>query len=265
MFESTKPLFRLAGFFLTAILFVFIGIGFSYIRMPVLSFLEPIQNVVGNVTHAGRGFINNLYHLKSLESEYKRIRGENIRLKNIVIEMEEFKIENERLRKMLNFETGSEYVLLAAGVVGRDLHPMRKTLWINKGQLDGIEPKMTVVVSDGLVGRVLKVGPNVSQVIMIADVDSRVSALIQNTREQGIVKGSADGRVFFDYLKQSANIAVNDLVISSGMGGVYMKGLVVGRVRKIELDQAGIFQVATIHPAVSFDKIEEVFVVLREK
>lgn len=251
-------------FLITTLLIILVvtAVLLSYADMKVLSFLAPIEKTFNNACERVRALYSSVQRLRSLDTENKRFRQEIIRLKNMIIEMEEHKIENERLRKMLIFKSGSDYVLLPAQIIGRDAHPIRNTITINKGSNDGIQRRMSVVVSEGLLGSVISVGKSLSSVMLLSDIDSRVAGISQKSRAQGIIEGSSTGKLYMKHVGRDADISVNDLVISSGMGGIFLKDLVIGRIQEILKDRQGILKEARIIPAVDFDRIEEVFVIL---
>jgi rod shape-determining protein MreC len=121
------------------------------------------------------------------------------------------------------------------------------------------------VVPKGIAGQVTEVSSHYSKVLLIIDPNSAVDALVQSDRARGIIKGDAAGRCLFKYVLRKNDIAVGDIVVSSGLDGVFPKGLAVGKVSSIFKPKAGIFQEVTVTPYVDFEKLEEVLVVLNPK
>lgn len=178
------------------------------------------------------------------------------------IQLKELKLSNSRLRSLLNFKKTITDRVLSAEVVGKDPSPWFKTVLIDKGKNDGVETGMAVVVPKGIAGQITDVSSNYSKVLLIIDHNSAVDALVQNDRARGIIKGDAAGQCFFKYVLRKHDIKTGDIVISSGLDGVFPKGLAVGYVSDVIKPKAGIFQEVTVTPYVDFEKLEEVLIVL---
>lgn len=169
---------------------------------------------------------------------------------------------NARLRHLLNFKPSRPQQVLPAEVIGIDPSAWSKTIIIDKGSADGVKKGFSVVVPEGIVGQIISVAHHYSKVLMIIDPNSAVDAMLQRNRARGIVKGADDGTCLFDYALRKHEILEGDTVISSGLDGVFPKGLQLGRVTRIVKNDAGIFQTVTVTPFVDFEKIEEVLVVI---
>jgi len=169
---------------------------------------------------------------------------------------------NARLRHLLNFKPSRPQQVLPAEVIGIDPSAWSKTIIIDKGSADGVKKGFSVVVPEGIVGQIISVARHYSKVLMIIEPNSAVDAMLQRNRARGIVKGADDGTCLFDYALRKHEILEGDTVISSGLDGVFPKGLQLGRVTRIVKNDAGIFQTVTVTPFVDFEKIEEVLVVI---
>lgn len=181
------------------------------------------------------------------------------------IQLKELKLSNSRLRNLLNFEKTITDRVLSAEVIGKDPSPWFKTVLIDKGKNDGVETGMAVVVPKGIAGQVTDVSANYSKVLLIIDHNSAVDALAQNDRARGIIKGGMAGQCLFKYVLRKHDIEIGDIVISSGLDGVFPKGLAVGYVSAVLKPKSGIFQEVTVIPYVDFEKLEEVLIVLNPK
>ena len=181
------------------------------------------------------------------------------------IQLKELKLSNSRLRDLLNFEKTITDRVLSAEVIGKDPSPWFKTVLIDKGKNDGVETGMAVVVPKGIAGQVTDVSANYSKVLLIIDHNSAVDALAQNDRARGIIKGGMAGQCLFKYVLRKHDIEIGDIVISSGLDGVFPKGLAVGDVSAVFKPKSGIFQEVTVTPYVDFEKLEEVLIVLNPK
>ena len=181
------------------------------------------------------------------------------------IQLKEFKLSNSRLRNLLNFEKTITDRILSAEVIGKDPSPWFKTVLIDKGKNDGVETGMAVVVPKGIAGQVTDVSANYSKVLLIIDHNSAVDALVQNDRARGIIKGGSAEQCLFKYVLRKHDIEIGDIVVSSGLDGVFPKGLAVGYVSTVIKPKSGIFQEVTVTPYVDFEKLEEVLIVLNPK
>ena len=181
------------------------------------------------------------------------------------IQLKEFELSNSRLRNLLNFKKTITDRVLSAEVIGKDPSPWFKTVLIDKGENDGVETGMAVVVPKGIAGQVTDVSANYSKVLLIIDHNSAVDALVQNDRARGIIQGGAAGQCLFKYVLRKHDIKIGDIVVSSGLDGVFPKGLAVGYVSAVIKPKSGIFQDVTVSPYVDFEKLEEVLIVLNPK
>jgi rod shape-determining protein MreC len=151
---------------------------------------------------------------------------------------------------------------VVAEVIGRDATQWARVVFINKGTQDGIKENLAVVTNGGLVGHVIQAGLNTSKVMLIVDGRSSVDTLFSDDRVAGIVVGTGMEFCEMKYVPITAEVNVGDQVISSGLGGVYPKGLVMGTVVSITKATQGLFQEITIAPSADFGRLEEVLVLL---
>ena len=227
----------------------------------VFTLFAPLQYsfhwVSTRITH-GIQAIRELRTLQSrvaeLQQTVDRLMIENIRLREVEIEATE-------LREQLQFKLANPtYELLAAEVIGRDPSNLLHYVIIDRGVEDGLAVGMPVVTSRGLVGRITTVYPNSSRVMLLVDPASSVNALIQSSRATGIVQGQGRGSLTLRYVEQSEQVQVDDIVLTSGLGGNFPKRLVIGQVREVKHNDADMFQEILVQSAVDFDRLETVLV-----
>jgi rod shape-determining protein MreC len=175
-----------------------------------------------------------------------------------LVDMEELRKENERLRKLLEFKKEFLGKTIPARVIGRDLAPWRKTILLDKGSQQGIAKRMAVVHAQGLIGRVVEVGPFSARAILLLDPESKVSALLQESRDLGVVEGDGSPWLRMTHIDRESSVKVGDRVVSSGLGGVYPKGLPLGTVEMVGTEKGGLELFATLRPLVNFSKLEEI-------
>ncbi|MBW1699185.1 MAG: rod shape-determining protein MreC [Deltaproteobacteria bacterium] len=227
-----------------------------------LFIVAPFQEIVTQSLRFVRDVWNHYFFLVAVAKENQQLK----RQLSIAVEknrqLVEIELSNERLRNLLNFQKNVTERVLAAEVIGKDPSPWFKTIIVDKGSLDGVKKGLPVVIPEGIVGQVIEVSSRHSKVLLIIDTNSAVDALIQRTRFRGLIKGSIGGKCLFKYVLRKHDIRVGDTVISSGLDGVYPKGLSIGKVFGVIRRNAGIFQEVTVTPYVDFEKIEEVLIVM---
>lgn len=153
---------------------------------------------------------------------------------------------------------------MAAQVIARDPTPWFRTVTINKGKADGLRKGMPVVIPEGVVGQVVATTGGYARVLLIIDPNNAVDALVQRSRARGVVSGGPGGACQFKYVLRKEDVRLGDTLVTSGLDRVFPKGFRVGMVSGLFRRHAGIFQEVTISPAVDFDKLEEVLVILTE-
>lgn len=226
-----------------------------------LSLLGPFQEIVTYSARFLRGIWANYFDLVSASKENAQLRKElNQALEDRNLYNEAL-LANIRYRNLLKFKQYIAEPTLAAEVIGRDPSPWFKTIIVNKGAADGVSQGSPVVVPEGVVGLVVEVSAKYAKVLLIIDQNSAVDGLVQRTRSRGVVKGDSSGNCIFKYVLRKHDVGLGDTVVSSGMDGVFPKGLRIGRVSEIVKLNAGIFQEIVISPYVDFEKLEEVLII----
>lgn len=200
-------------------------------------------------------------YLTGLREENMLLKKEAAELKERLNGMREASQENQRLKELLAFKEETGYRTITARVIGIDPVSLFKTITITKGSVDGVKKNMVVVTNDGVVGRIINSSANSSKVLLITDRNSNVDAVIQRSRDRGIAEGGDPGLLQLKYLPRSADIVEGDLVVTSGIGGVFQKGLIIGTLSRLNKEAGGIFLYTEIIPTVNFSKIEEVLVI----
>jgi len=243
---------------------------FKSIGMPFITALSPVQKILSNFGMSIRETLDTipqLYYLKEENEALKEQVAELLQYKQYMIE---YQRENQELRNLLGFrDRNFQYDLEVAEVIARDPSNWFNVISIDKGEKHGIQKDMAVVTDKGLVGYILSTTYNTSKVMLITDERSSVSAMIQRTRDNGIVKGTIDpapsGFLKMVFLPHDANLVKGDVVISSGLGGLIPKGIVIGEVEETNKESYELMQYAIIKPSVDFLKLERVFVIKGER
>jgi rod shape-determining protein MreC len=228
------------------------------VRKLTLSIMKPALVITGAVTDAVTNFMGGFSNFWESFQDYSVLKAKIAVLESELLRFEEMERENVRLKKLLDFKTSVKGSTVPARIIGWDSSPWRKIMILDKGANEAIRENMTVIVPEGLVGRICEVGPETSKVILLSDLDSRLSAITANSRTQGVVAGNGSLKLEMKYLDLDSEVAVEEIVISSGVGGLYPKGIRIGKIVNLARDPNGLHQVGTIEPFVNFSKLEEV-------
>jgi len=233
----------------------------SATRHMGMGIVSPFQKAVTVSIQSLRSIWNHYFFLVSTEKENDSLKKLLAKTIYDVNQCKETALSNERFRRLLDFKNAGSLHAIAAEVIGKDPSQWYKTLVIDKGVSEGVTKGLPVVVPEGVVGQVIDASDHYAKVLLIIDSNSAVDALVQQTRAHGIIKGDSENRCLLNYVSRKETVNIGDAVVSSGLDGVFAKGLLIGKVTDIILSKAGIFQDIEATPFVDFDKIEEVLVV----
>jgi rod shape-determining protein MreC len=231
-----------------------------------LRLLVPPQRTMASIADDVSGLFATFRELGTLRRENEALRELADRLMIENVRLKEAEAENENLRRLLQFARGNphqEYraAELIGRVIGRDPSSFLSYLTIDVGSEQGIKSGMPVVTDEGLVGRIAEVGFTSSKVLLIIDARSSVNALIQRSRASGVVEGVLGGGLVMRYISQDQPVSVGDVVLTSGLGGNFPKGLVIGQVVAVHQQDIEMFQQTQVRPTVDFGRLERVLVI----
>lgn len=236
----------------------YIGNVFSVVLTPFQEFI----NYTGGQIQGASSYLNDI---KVVNKENEELRARINELKKEVKELSGFKDKNIELKKALDIKDQfSDVELLGANIIAKDMGNWFNIFTIDRGITDGISIDSAVITSNGLVGRVVKTELISSNVITIIDEESTVSARISKTRDLVFVRGDLklkdEGLCRLDNIFPDVDISVGDTIETSGLGGIYPKGIIIGKVKEIRRKASDLNRYAIIEPAVDFKRLEEVFV-----
>lgn len=227
-----------------------------------IAIVGPFQKLVASSMGRVHDLWKNYFSLINVSEENEKLKKELSLAIEKINQCSEVENSNERLRSFLHFQKSSKTRVLAAEVIAKDPSSWFKTIVVDKGKSNGVEKGFPVVVPEGIAGQVIEASDNFSKVLLIIDRNSSVDALVQRTRARGIIKGESTNNCILEYALRKHDINVGDTIISSGLDGVYPKGLRLGEVAEITKRSSGIFQEVIVAPYVDFEKLEEVLIVL---
>jgi len=231
----------------------------------IVEITAPFQKFIKRTVSAIQCIWLDYFYLVGLRDENRRLKREISTLETENRRYREQLSTHRRLKELLQFKQAIHFPVVAAQVIGRDPTGWFKSIIIEKGKRAGVRINMPVVNASGVVGRVVSVSPNYAKALLIIDQNSAVDSLVQRSRDRGIVKGLSSEVCKLDYVVKSGDVVPGDLVITSGLGGVFPKGLSVGRVASVSEGSGDLFKKITIRPVVDFSKLEEVLVILKEE
>ena len=228
--------------------------------------LAPVQQVLTAAVQPAGALVRNLLDVGASREENDRLRQAVERLNAEVVRLQESDIENERLRAMLDFRRRNpQFDLLAARIIAMDPSSPVRSATIDRGMDAGLREGMVALSPAGnLVGRVVQVWPTTARVLFIVDSSSSVNALIQraDSRALGIVNGLPGDRLLMRYLPQQEEIRAGDIVVTSGLGESFPRGLHIGQVVEVKRNPVDLFQEARVDPAVKFARLDAVQVIM---
>lgn len=230
--------------------------------------LAPVERLAFAITGRVRAAVRFLGEVRNLSAENARLKKEIALLQAQENVTREIWSENVRLRRLLNLPPGElEFTTVGARVVARDPGNWYKTLTIDRGSTAGVKPDAVVLGAGGVVGRVIRVFPNTAEVLLLTDQRSAIGAMGQLSRDVGVLKGGGSNGegCRLVYLPRTATIRPGEIVVTSGLGGLFPKGLVLGQVVEVKSEEYGLGKFALVKPAVDLDHLEEVLVITGRK
>lgn len=271
MYRNKKS--GLLGIIITIIILVLIVV-FSN-REANTSFFENVANKLVMPVQNGLTYLKNkisgnstfFTDINNLKAENQKLKEKNSQLEQSLREFENVRAENETLKEYLSLsEKYSEYKTIPGYVINKDISNYSKVIVINIGRNDGIEKNMTVIADDGLVGHVISVTDNTAKVRTIIDTSSSISCLMSTNKDSIVCKGTLDSNSELKamYIPTDANLIQGDSIDTSGLGGIYPKGIHVGTIKKVVSSKNITDRYAIIETAVDFSKLNTVLVVKKD-
>ena len=200
------------------------------------------------------------FALQQVRHENERLRQEVGQLQVQLQEERALARQTRNLQELLDLRQRTTLSTTAATVIAGGASPDFRTITIDKGTGDGLRSDQAVISPGGVVGRIIMPTPRAAKVQLLIDRNAAAGALVERSRAQGVVQGTGDDRLRMEYVASTADVQVGDVVVTSGIDGIYPKGFVIGEIESI--DRSGMFTAIVIRPAVDFSSIEDVLVIL---
>ena len=230
----------------------------------IIELTAPLQRFITHTIRFTEDFWRRYFALVDLRGENERLKEELSALRMENDRNKELLFTNKRLQQLLNFTEDFSWPSAVAQVIGRDPSGWFQSIIIDKGRGSGLNVNMPVVDAKGVVGRLVSVSPNYAKALLMIDQNSSVDCIIRRSREKGIIKGINEKTCKMEYVLKTGDVVVGDMVVTSGMGRVFPKGLPVGVVAEVNSSPGELFLDIKVRPRVDFSKLEEVLIVLTE-
>lgn len=228
----------------------------------VMEFAAPVQKALSLPAWLTRTGWGRYVALLDVRSENDRLQARVAELEEENLQYREALVESGRLQSIAEMRTDFEAPMRPAQVVGQDVSPWFRSVLVDRGNSDGVRSGMPVLTESGVVGLVTATAPHAGRAMLLVDGQSAVDVLVQRSRARGIVRGDGTDGLHFEFFVRGDDVQIGDVVITSGFGGVYPKGLRVGEVTEVEPPGERLLQRARLRPAVDFGRLEQVFVLL---
>ncbi|MGQ4807945.1 Cell shape-determining protein MreC [Candidatus Entotheonellaceae bacterium PAL068K] len=234
----------------------------SFFEAFILSLILPLQDVTARLAQRTDDLWNRYINLIQVRHENRLLRQQLAELQSKFYQYQEAYLQQQRLNDLLGFRTAAFPNQVAAEVVSVDPSQWAESVTINKGTRDQLRRDLAVVTHQGLVGRTIKLAPHFATVLLLTDRRSAVDVLVQRTRARGIVVGKSRRLCELRYVDIREDIQLGDSIITSGLGKVYPKGLLVGTVISVRRQSHELFHDLEVKPATDLSKLEEVLILI---
>jgi len=229
----------------------------------VMDAAVPVQKTMAVPVDVVRDAWRDYVDLRDVRQENARLREQVWHLEEDNLQLREALVASGRLERIADMRDDFEVPMLPAELVGGDVSPWFRSVMFDRGHSDGVRAGMPVISEQGLVGLVTAASSQASQTMLLLDRQSAVDGTIQRSRARGMVRGRGSDELVFEFVARGGDVQEGDVVITSGLGGVYPKGLRVGAISEVSKPGSRLLQTATLTPAVDFGRLEQVFVMLR--
>ena len=234
------------------------------IRVWALDLVTPLEKAMVGLQTGTAGVWHNYLYLRGVRQENRNLKGEIQRLRLEQVRMQEDAEQARRLQLLLGFKEQFISRTVAAQVIGSSGSQQSRSIYIDKGTLDGVDRDMAVITADGVVGKVLRVFNSTSQVLLIDDQTSGVGTILENSRLQGVLRGTSGGDIVLEKVMNDEHVTVGEKVLTSGGDQIFPKGLLVGRVGSSIRGPESFLRIQVL-PAADLSRLEEVLVITKNE
>jgi len=229
-------------------------------EMVATEMARPLLLLNTHLADGASGIYHDYLDLVGVSRENRRLKERLARMRGDETKLAELELENRRLAELLELKDAIGLNVVGADVIGSDATGLARTLIIDRGAAGGLKSNMAVICSEGVVGKLVAISPNAAKVLRIDDHNAAVDAFDQRSRARGIVAGVVDNGMVMKYVERTEDVRVGDPVVTSGLDGIFPRGLLIGRVSRIKRGGPGLFLNVEVAPAVNFGRLEQVLV-----
>jgi len=229
----------------------------------VLEVAAPVQRVVSAPVDGARDFFSNYVDLIGAKAENRRLRRRIAEVESENLQFREALVTSGHLARVASMRDEIEIPLLPAEVVGIDVAPWFRSVLVDRGEEHGVRPGYPVITYDGVVGSVTATSAHAAKTMLILDRQSSIDAVVQRSRARGVVRGVGRDQLEFEFVVRESDVTTGDEIVTSGLGGMYPKGLRIGRISELRDAGGRLTKIAIVEPAVDLGRLEQVFVMLR--
>ena len=234
------------------------------IRIWAVGALSPFERGLVWIQGSGASLWHNYFYLRGVRAENRQLKEQIEQMRLQQVRLTEDAAQARRLQTLLAFKEQYVAKTIAAQVIGSSGSDLSRVIYIDKGENDGIGRDMAVITADGIVGKVFMVWPSLAQVLLISDQSSGVGAILEKTRLQGVLRGTANGEVALERVMSDEQVTPGETVMTSGGDQIFPKGLPVGTITKVS-NGRDLFLNITVKPAANLSKLEEVLVLVEKQ
>jgi len=229
----------------------------------VMDVAAPVQKAVAVPIEAIRDAFSRYVALVDTKTENEQLKAQVYALEEANLQLREALVASGRLQRIAEMRERYEIPMLPAELVGVDGSPWFRSVLVDRGRVHGIRSGMPVISEQGLVGLVTATSSRTAKATVVLDRQTAIDGVVQRSRARGIVRGKGASELGFEFVARGSDVQVGDQVLTSGLDGVYPKGLQIGTIREMSAPGARLLQEATIEPSVDFGRLEQVFIMLR--
>src|SRR5271168_4434148 len=230
-------------------------------QSAILEVVSPLDTAFTHLSDGASSIVADYVDLLHVRDENAHLRIELSKVKSDQARLAELEVENQHLGDLLELKDALDTNAIAANVIGSDATGLSRTLILASGTSEGLRPGMAVLANEGVVGKIITVSPHASRVLLIDDHNSALDGFDQRSRARGIVAGLVDDGLRLKYADRSQEIQEGDSIVTSGLDGIFPRGLLVGTVKNVRRQGPGLFLDVSITPAVDFRELEQVLIV----
>ena len=222
--------------------------------------VKPLLVVESQMADDASDFLHNYFDLVSVHQENLRLEQQVAQLEGQQRRMVELEAENRHLADLLELRDALGTTAIAANVIGSDATGLSRTLLLSEGDRQGLRRDMAVISINGVVGKLIAVSHDAARVLLVSDHNSALDAFDQRSRARGIVAGVVEDGLAMKYVDRSEDIKPGDMVVTSGLDGIFPRGLLVGTVARVSKERPGLFLNVEVKAAVDFRELEQVMI-----